>query len=272
MIFTSHLDLSKARIEDDNSIDEQNKTIDNAISGIELQIQKFTLDQNKIIIIEIDDDSIPNEITGLLAMQISAKYKKPTLVLRRDSNNVLKGSGRCPGHCELTDFKQFLNESGCCEYALGHPQAFGVGVPAASLERLINFANLRLQDMNFNEDCYEVNYIREGNEDISDLVNALGSVSTIWGEGLPEPLICINNVKICQSSLRIMGKNQDTLRIVTPFMTFVKFKAEDMITELQFYLAEKDTITLQLICKANINEWNGRRSLQCFIENYEVKE
>ena len=47
-----------------------------------MTVEKNSLNDNKIIIIPVEDDSIDTTLTGLIAMQLVSKYKKPVLVGR----------------------------------------------------------------------------------------------------------------------------------------------------------------------------------------------
>lgn len=48
----------------------------------------------------------------------------------------------------------------------------------------------------------------------------------------------------------------------------MKFFAKDMIQELN----EHDEIVLEVVGKANLNEWNGTITPQIFIKNYEIRK
>lgn len=66
-----------------------------------------------------DDLDAPNTLTGLCAMGIAAKYKKPVLLGRTTSDNYLRGSIRGREESELKDFRGFLINSSLMEYADG---------------------------------------------------------------------------------------------------------------------------------------------------------
>ena len=52
-------------------------------------------------------------------MQLSAKYKRPTIVARLNKEGHCRGSIRGVSNSELKDFKGFLNETGMFEYVEG---------------------------------------------------------------------------------------------------------------------------------------------------------
>lgn len=103
-----------------NARTRQNKEKDKALDLLDIQIFNNSLDDNKIIILNADGLETPNTLTGLCAMGISAKYKKPVLLGRTTPDNLyLKGSMRGVNGSELQDFKAFLTNSKYFEYVEG---------------------------------------------------------------------------------------------------------------------------------------------------------
>lgn len=104
-----------------NARNRQNKIKDQAIELIEFKIQKEELDQNNVIVVEVEpEDNIPQEMSGLIAMAIVSKYNKPCLIVRRNSEGFLRGSGRNnESFQELPNLKEFLETSKYFEYVQG---------------------------------------------------------------------------------------------------------------------------------------------------------
>lgn len=83
-----------------------------------------------------------------------------------------------------------------------------------------------------------------------------------------EPLIHISKINIEKDNIRIMGSSQDTVKIEYCGVSYIKFHAKEFIEELQECTG---SITLEIVGRANINEWMGQRSAQILIEDYEIK-
>ena len=64
-----------------------------------------------------------------------------------------------------------------------------------------------------------------------------------------------------------MGANKDTLKIESNGIAFMKFKAKDLIEEIKEQI---DTIKLEIVGRANINEWGGHIIPQIFIDDYQI--
>lgn len=202
-------------------------------------------------------------------MNLSAKYKRPTIVARLNDEGFIRGSARGVNNSELTSFKNFLNATGLFEYTLGHDQAFGVSIPNASLSHLHEIANKELAQYDFGTECYEVDFSRYATDkDIIDLISDISKYSDYWGTMNNEPLIYIQSIHITSADIQVMGKLKDTLKIVKNGVAYMKFHANDMIEELN----EHNDIILNVVGRANMNEWMGKYTPQIFIDAYEIKE
>lgn len=252
-----------------NAKSRQNRIIESMVESLEIKIHKHDLLENKILFVRLDDDDkFPAEITGLVAMKLAARFKRPTILARLNTDGYNKGSLRNNNDCELTDFKKFLNESGYFEYAQGHANAAGCSIKDSNLSAFHNYANEKLKDMDFGEGMYDVHFERSiTHNDIGDLVLDLGRYPEIWGQGNSEPMIHIFNILLDWKDIEIIGKGNDTLKFTINGVTYIKFKATNMIEELR----QLGKIKLSIIGKANINEWAGRKTPQIMIEAYEAK-
>lgn len=103
-----------------NARSRQNRIKDKAVEQLEIKIANYDLLSNKILFVRLDDDDdFPAVLNGLVAMQLSAKYKRPTIVARLNKEGYCRGSIRGVSNSELKDFKGFLNETGMFEYVEG---------------------------------------------------------------------------------------------------------------------------------------------------------
>ena len=231
--------LEKAAIESirecTNAKAKQNRLLDAAVEKMEIKIHKYDLLENKVIIIKLDEeDSFPSELNGLLAMKISAKYKKPTLVLRENKDGILKGSARGVNNGPLVSLKNYLSSTGLFDYCTGHDEAFGAAIDKRKLEQFYDISNEELKDLSFGEDCFEVNFIRAAaDRDIADIIFEVNKYEDIWSQGVVEPRLYIHDININKSDIQIMGKNKDTVKFNKFGVDYIKFHAEDFINDIQ---------------------------------------
>lgn len=251
-----------------NAKSKQTKITDQMVEKLEQKIFKYDLLENKILFVRLeDDDDFPAEINGLIAMKLCAKYKHPTIVARLNSEGYNRGSARGLNQSELDDFKQFMNASGYVEYAQGHANAFGISIKDEDLRAFHEYANAKLADYNFGEKIFDVDFVRFQNDhDLSQLIFELGEYPDVWGQNNNEPLICIPNITLSHDDIIIMGQKNDTVKIQLGDVSLIKFRATEMIDELN----RCNEIKLSIVGKPNINEYMGRESAQIFIEGYEI--
>lgn len=253
-----------------NARAKQNRILDKAVEELEIKIAKHDLLSNKILFVRLEeDDQFPPELNGLVAMKLSAKYKKPTIVARLNDEGEIKGSSRGLNESELTSFKNFMDNSGYFTFTAGHDNACGIGILDKNLAAFHEYANKELENVDFGESWYEVNFERiAADTDIEDLIIDIASHEDLWGQQNNEPLIHIKDINLTKKDIQLLGKDSSTLKIEKFGIAYMKFHAKDMIEELSKY----DEIKLEIVGRANLNTWMGRETPQIFITNYEIKD
>lgn len=253
-----------------NTKSKQDKITTNAMEQLNVKIFNNNLLDNKVLFVELEDeDDFPQEVNGLVAMKLSAHHKHPTLLGRLNSEGDIKGSIRGLNNSDMGSFRDMLLGSGLFEYVSGHDGAAGFSIPKKNIDKLMEYSNNILADINFNEDYYDVNFVRfAADKDIADIILDLGSRPDIWGQNNKEPYIYVSDINLKKSDIQIIGARKDTVKFEKFGVVYIKFFAKDLIAELENY----DEIKMEVVGKANLNEWAGRVTPQIMIENYEIKD
>ena len=251
-----------------NARTRQNKIKDETVQKLEMKIHKNGLLDNKVLFVRLEeDDQFPAVLNGLVAMQLSAKFKKPTIVARLNNEGYDRGSMRGLNQSELVSFKDFLEQSGYFEYVLGHDNAAGASIRDKDLADFHKYANEALKDIDFGENVYEVNFIRTAAEkDISNIIFDLEQYRYLYGQNIDEPLIYISDINLTKNDIQIIGKNADTVKFEKFGITYIKFHAKDLINKLGLY----NEMRVELVGRPNVNEWMGNYTPQIMIEDLEV--
>ena len=251
-----------------NARTRQNKIKDETVQKLEMKIHKNGLLDNKVLFVRLEeDDQFPAVLNGLVAMQLSAKFKKPTIVARLNNEGYDRGSMRGLNQSELVSFKDFLEQSGYFEYVSGHDNAAGASIKDKDLADFHKYANEALKDIDFGENVYEVNFIRTAAEkDISNIIFDLDQYRYLYGQNIDEPLIYISDINLTKNDIQIIGKNADTVKFEKFGITYIKFHAKDLINELGMY----NEMRVELVGRPNVNEWMGNYTPQIMIEDLEV--
>ena len=252
-----------------NARAKQNRTLDKAIDELEIKIHKYDLLENKILFIRLDTEDFPAELNGLIAMKLSAKYQRPTIVARLNDEGYDRGSSRGLNDSELKSFKEFMDGSGFFEYTAGHDNACGISIPNQSIEAFHKYANEALADVDFGENFYEINFERmASSSDIAQLIFALMEHDDIYGQHNNEPLISITNLNVTPMEIRVMGKNKDTIKIEKNGIAYMFFKCTKRQEEFEQY----NEMTISLVGKPNINNWMGNITPQIFVTDFEISD
>lgn len=253
-----------------NARNKQNKILDTAVEKIEAKVFKHDLLENKVLFIRLDDDDdFPAVLNGLTAMKLAAKFKRPTIVARLNNEGYVRGSARAVNDSPLPNLKTFFEESGYFEYARGHEGAHGISISNQSLESFHDWANNELGDIDFGEGVYNISFIRSAAErDLSDLIFDLYQYKDTFGQQNPEALVYVRDINLTKNDVQIIGRNSDTVKFEKFGITYIKFRAKELIEELEKYNETK----IHLIGKPGVNEWRGNSSPQIMILSYEVED
>ena len=254
-----------------NAKARQKKEQEKAAELLGIQIFNNNLEENKILILNADDIGVDTTLTGLCAMEVAAKYKKPVLLGRTTQDGKeLRGSIRNFDTSPLKDFKEFLMSSGMMIYVAGHANAAGFSIPTSCLDKLTQFANSELKDYDFNEKYFDVDFVVNSNcSYLEDLIYDLERGSRFYGQGCPEPKVVIENIIIDTSKIQVMGARQDTMKFTINGITYIKFFAKDLIGQIK---QQSGKLTMTVLGRPSVNVWMGRTNPQILIEEIEFKE
>ena len=242
----------------------QTKAQDEAMDYFENQIVDNDLTQNAMIFLIDKESVVPAEIRGLIANKIQAKYQHPTAVLSL-SDNMYAGSMRNYGLSVNQDLKATLESTELAQ-CIGHKNAAGLFVKSMNLSKLNKAMNDIYKDID-QTPTYHIDYL--WNWDTIDAKKTLEiGCLTIYGQNIPESLICVENVPLKKCAITLMGveKGHPTLKININGVDVIKFKS----SQEEYEEFSNPNACLTLIGKCKKNEWQGNVSPQILIEDFEL--
>ena len=203
-----------------NVKNRQGKARDSATEAVLQVIEDEHLTNNKILAVRLDPKyAADKNLTGLIANSLLDDYCRPILILNKVIDDEGKvhwaGSGRGYEKGNLGSFRELLEASGLVDYAQGHAYAFGVSLPEENYDALVKYVNEIYKDF----DCspvYQVDLIWNGNKELSSQAFAeIADEEKIWGKGVEDPLIAIENFRIYGNQIQLYGleKGKPTLSI-----------------------------------------------------------
>lgn len=234
------------------------------------KIEKYNLLAEPVLIIQnknIPDDDPIRGITGLVANVLMAEYTKPTLILNEITNQetgetIWSGSGRGFETETIDNWRDYIANTGCAIFAQGHAMAFGVAFTPEGLEQFKERVRKDFGTIKFDK-TYVVDFVWTMNDMFDQTILDIGRYEDVWGQGVPEPLIAIEHVKI-QDPVDINLLAKGTLRIdLKPHQTsIIKFGSD--IDEYQQLLDK----TITIIGRCKINDWGGVAKPQLELVDY----
>lgn len=255
-----------------NAKSRQTREKERATELLDMQIIEKDMLDNKIFVLNVDDLNISNTLTGLCAMGVAAKYKKPVLLGRiTPDGKYFKGSIRNKDGSPLKSFRKFLLSSGLMEFVEGHDNAAGYSIPVNNIKKLQEYAEKELINVDFGEGSYDVDFIFKDKDNIAEAVLDLTKGERLWGQGCPEPLIAVENMIVDFNSITLMGANKDTVKIINNGVSYLKFKDKDFVEKINEIQKSEKKMIISLVGTCNLNTWGGKKEPQIFITDMEIK-
>lgn len=244
----------------------QDREVEKAIKDLEEKIVSEELNKHQLLIIDAEG-KYSKDYTGLIANKIMAQYQKPTLIGSVSDGENLMGSGRSYDKSSLPDLKTFLQDSKIVNFAEGHASAHGFSVSADKISDLLEYADKELVDLDFTP-RYLVDYSVDYTEIDYKFLEELTNLSKYWAKGFEEPYILFKNVPIQKSQVDIGGSfDSHTLKLKLPSIEFLKFKVS---TEDVLPFQNNEMNRLDIIGRVSMNDFQGRKNLQVFIQDFEI--
>lgn len=256
-----------------NIKNRQTRTRDATLETIETLIKTNNLLNNKLLVIQLDNISADRNLTGLIANQLMSKYQRPVLILNKVFHNdgaiTWEGSGRGYDKSSLKDFRQFCQDTGLVMYAEGHPNAFGCGITDDKIQLFITVTNEVLKNVQFIP-SYTVDFIYHNIDVKPEDITDIATLKNLWGQGIEEALIALEDVPVTAENLNLMAKDKNpTLKItLSNKISIIKFKSSE--EEFEKLYTEHGKVSINIIGRCSINEWNGIITPQILVEDYEI--
>jgi single-stranded-DNA-specific exonuclease len=208
-------------------------------------------------------------VVGIVAARMVDRYYRPSFVMAVDAQGVARGSGRSVEGFALHEALQ-----ACSEHLIthgGHAMAAGLSLRIEELEafrRKMERQAARALDGESMQPKLEVDDEVALGAVTRPVVRELERLAP-HGPGNPEPLLVASHVKVAGEP-RLMGKKNDHLSFHVAHggvsLRAVGFKMGDRIDAL------RRARTVSVAFRPQINEWQGRESVELHLEDLRVEE
>lgn len=235
------------------------------------QVEKaFTLfdHENLPNVIVVYDDCFTEGIIGLIAGRITEKFNRPSFVMCKTENGILKGSARSVKPVNVYELMTKVKD--CFIGFGGHEFAGGFSINESNFELLKSSLEEELKDLkedSFYKEILIDHIIRPEDVDV-DLCSYF-KIMEPFGYGFSKPKFLLKGYKIDlnksnnnKSGSPFVGNDLKTLRLVNyNGLVVMMFKYADRWRELNYPLS------ISCVGEPVINEFMGRVSAQFIIEN-----
>lgn len=198
-------------------------------------------------------------VIGILASRLKEKFHRPVLAFARGDNGELKGSGRSIVGFHLRDALDRVAKQhpALLKKFGGHAMAAGVTLAEADLPAF-KLAFEAVAATLLTPALLARALDTDGSLPVehADLETAQMLADQVWGQGFPEPQFhdCFH-----VANQRILGEKHTKLRLVREqreFEAMLFFKAEILPDEIE------------AVYRLDVNEFQGRRSLQLIVQHW----
>lgn len=252
-----------------NVKNRQTRAQEKGMELLEKYIEVNDMMKHKVLLFTLKPGEIDGGLAGLAANKIMGKYQRPVCVLTESADGIYQGSARGYELGGLDDFKALCEETDMTTMTAGHANAFGVAIPKENIEKFLDITDENLKYFN-SEPIYLVDYIYNNCDVQPQHILDIASLDYLWGSGMPESQIAIEDLKITSSMVTVYSKKNLTLKISLPNkIDLMLFNAnEELCNKLQNN--NPGYISVNLVGKCHINEYFGNITPQVFIDELEI--
>lgn len=269
-----------------NVKNRQTKAQDEFLTKIQEMIFDQDLLSHKVLLFLLDEGEVDKNIAGLIANKIMSKYQRPVCILTKTPYKVLDqelpweeykntgtyfyaGSARGCDKTGINDFKSICLQTNLCNYAEGHPGAFGLSIDEQNIPEFIRRTDQFLSTMS-GQAIYRVDYIYSSDKINPNNILDIADLDDLWGKDMDEPFVAIEGLKVTPENVTIYDKKGYTIKIQTASgISLLKFNATERDCQV---LQTNNTgfVELNIVGRCNRNDFNGFISPQIFIQDYDI--
>lgn len=211
-------------------------------------------------VIAIETDSLLPSYNGLIAGKLSGDYNKPCVIVQ-NKNNEFIGSLRSPVNIK-DEFSKFESVNWC----KGHQMSAGI-----SINNMDKFKQ-ECEQLELNLDCEKQVAFAFLNPNLIPkwIYGVFDGYNDIWAEQIEKPLFYVGNIHINSKDINVIGKSKTTLKFNIGEVSVLYFFASQKIKE-DFYIGQEEDIIINLIGEFTVNEYQGYKTNQIIIHEYEIK-
>lgn len=186
----------------------QRNAVNEIVPQLQDIIEKNHLDTNPVIFIDVTD-VVNSNIRGLVCNKLIDKYKRPVMVSSLD-NGYYAGSSRGYETEQLSDFKEFCEQTNLFEYLKGHANAHGHKIKKENVPLFLDYCKNTL-DIQHNSQI-EIEGIYNREIPLEDLL-CISEYEELWCNQISIPKYLLTDVCITEKDIERTGNSTYVIKL-----------------------------------------------------------
>lgn len=235
---------------------------------------KDSVDLNDKVVI-LESQKAQSGLVGLSCMKLADTVKRPVIIVKeiiKNGKRILSGSCRNFDGSPITDFKDLILKTKAFEMCQGHGNAAGCSILPENLDLAKERFDELLKDVDF-DTLIQCDFVLDVDDLSIRFIQEIDAAQWIWGTGIKEPKVAIENISIQRKDLILQGKNFDSVTFTINDIKYVQFKLSDGDPLYDFVNewegSEDDWMTIDVVGECSLNEYAGIFTPQVIINNCE---
>ena len=227
-------------------------------------------------IVFLESKQATTGLVGLSAMKLADTLKRPVIIVKeitKDGEKILSGSCRNYDGSPIPDLKELILKTNSFIFCSGHGNAAGLAIKRDNVDEAKNKFEELLKMVDFNPEI-PCDFIFNIDELDVGFIQTVDNYNWLWGTGIKEPKVAVENIVIKRSDINIQGKDFNSIAFTVNDIKFVKFSMKENDPLLEWVSAwdgeDSDKIVLNVVGEVRVNEYKGSLTPQVVIKESEI--
>lgn len=209
------------------------------------------------------DEGWHQGVIGILASRLKDKFHRPTIAFARANNGEIKGSGRSIPGLHLRDALDLVSKRhpALIKKFGGHAAAAGLSIAEADFAAFVSAFEQVAGELLDERDLIR-RIETDGALEHADMTLEIARLldQQVWGQGFPAPQF---DDEFTIANQRVVGEKHLRLRLE---------KQGRMVDAILFNQADPLPDRVRLVYSLDINEYNGKQSLQLIVRHWQPEQ
>ena len=157
-------------------------------------------------VIFLESKQAQSGLVGLSAMKLADTLKHPVIIVKeiiKDGEPILSGSCRNYDGSPIPDLKDLILKTNSFIFCSGHGNAAGLAIKPENVDSAKNKFEELLQNVDFNP-AIPCDFVFDADELDAGFIQTIEQYNWLWGTGVKEPKIAVENITIRRADILIV--------------------------------------------------------------------